>query len=391
MCGRRWGKSKSAAYEAIATMMIPQQKIWVVAPTYDKAEIVFGEIYWAFMKSDILRSLVVKASMSKQGMEIQLVNGSICEGKSADNEVSLIGVGLHGLIIDEAPRNKEETWTRALRATLSDHRGWALFIGTPYGLNWFTDLYDMGQRGMVDYESWCFPTVTNPYIDEDEIKDAEMMLPSLIFKQEYLAQPVAAQDMYFSWDLIQSCIDESIPQIEFREHQKHEYYLGLDVARMGQDKSVFIISEKSWHDGKIRIVNIIEVKHNFITQAIGRAKWLDDKFKFNKIYIDETGLGSGVVDGLKEQIGPVVEGITFTIEEKENLYSNLKMHMERQMLKYPKNKKLTSELQDLRYEYTSQGRMKIHHSNGGHDDYADALALSIAFAKQKAIFKPNIY
>lgn len=388
MCGRRLGKSKCAAYEAIAAALIPRQMIWVVAPTYNLSEKVFREIFWELNRNNKLKLLLRSASYSS--MEIELVNGSKIIGKSADNPVSLVGEGVDFLIIDECALIKEDVWNQALRPTLADKKGKALFISTPRGMNWFYEMFSRGQKRLNETESWSFPSSDNPYLDPLEIKDAEETTPSLIFRQEWLAIPVAEQDMYFSWELIQSCIDETIPQLEFRDHPKHEYYLGLDVARLGQDMSVFIISEKSWNDGKIRIVKVLEIEHQLINQAIGRAKYLNDKFKFNKIFIDETGLGSGVVDGLKEQVGPAVQGITFTVEEKENLYSNLKMQMEKGNLKYPKHKKMLAEMQDLRYEYSTQGRMKIHHSDNGHDDFPDALALSIAFAKQKATFKPMI-
>jgi hypothetical protein len=52
-------------------------------------------------------------------------------------------------------------------------------------------------------------------------------------------------------------------------------------------------------------------------------------------------------------------------------------------------KKLYYELSDLRYEITSGGNTKIHHSEGGHDDYPDALALCCWACKEDDImYKP---
>ena len=50
--------------------------------------------------------------------------------------------------------------------------------------------------------------------------------------------------------------------------------------------------------------------------------------------------------------------------------------MQQERLIIPNNKKLIYELLDLRYEIMSNGDLKIHHSEKGHDDYPDALALA---------------
>ena len=50
-------------------------------------------------------------------------------------------------------------------------------------------------------------------------------------------------------------------------------------------------------------------------------------------------------------------------------------------IKFPNHKKLLYQLADLRYEIVSSGDLKIHHSEKGHDDYPDALALACWYFK----------
>lgn len=388
MCGRRWGKSLSAAMEAVCAMLIPQQRGWVVAPTYELAEKIFREVFWIFNKNEYLKQLVVKSSMSHQGMTIELSNGSKLDGKSADNEVSLLGEGLNFLIVDEASMVKADTWLRALRPTLTDKKGWALFISTPRGKNWFYELYMLGQQENSEYESWSFPTSSNPYVDAAEIDAAQQNYGgsnNLMFRQEYMAEPIESADAYFNWNVITSCIDESIVMLDKKYNEGHEYYLGLDLARMGQDASVFTIVEKDAHDGLLRVVYCEETHHALLNEAIGRAKDLQRRFGFRRIFIDQTGLGAGVVDMLREECGYLIEPITFTIQTKEDMFSNLKMLMETGRLKYPKINKLIAQMQDLRFEYKSTGHMSIKHSDNGFDDYPDSLALAVYFNK----FRPN--
>lgn len=390
-CGRRWGKTKAAAYEAISAMLIPQQRGWIVAPTYDLAKKMFREVYWAFMKNPQLRQLVKRASNSINLMEIELINGSVCTGKSADNPVSLIGEGLNWLIIDEAARIKEEIWQESLRPTLADKQGWALFISTPRGLNWFNDLYIYGQEDKFGYMSWSFPSETNPYLPAEEIEEARLTTPFLVFQQEYMAEPVAAQDVYFNWEVIDDAIDNDIQEMNMKEHPRYEYYLGLDVARQGEDSSVFIIVEKRWDSETLRVVKIIEIRHKLTTEVINRAKLLDSDFQFKKVFVDETGLGAGVTDGLRAEIGHKVEGIVFTQQSKEDMYSNLRMLLEKKLLRYRKNEKLIYQLKDLRYEQKASSKhLSIHHSDNGHDDFTDALALSVYWMKMRPRYVPRI-
>lgn len=168
-----------------------------------------------------------------------------------------------------------------------------------------------------------------------------------------------------------------------------KYYLGADVARMGEDVTVLIVLES--RGGGVRVVYIEEIKHKKLTEVVGKIKRLNAIFNFTKICIDETGIGAGPTDMLTEEFGYMVEGVTFTIKSKENMYSNLKKMMEQGKLKFPRHRKLFYELSDLQYELTSSGNIKIHHPEHKHDDYPDALALACWAAKEEnSNYRPTI-
>ena len=171
------------------------------------------------------------------------------------------------------------------------------------------------------------------------------------------------------------------------------YLLGVDVARAGEDSSVFIVIKQGEEDQPHKVVYIKEIAKNTIDGAVTFTKELDSLFHFRKIYVDCTGLGAGFYDYLARDMNPPkkmgndkvsipnkaldkVIGVTFTIKTKIDIYSNLKILMEQGKLKFPKHPKLISQLLDFRYETTESGNMKLHHSEGGHDDCTDALALA---------------
>ena len=148
-----------------------------------------------------------------------------------------------------------------------------------------------------------------------------------------------------------------------------------------------------------KVVFLKEIQKAPLDEIIEEIYELDMVWKFNKIYLDETGLGAGVSDVLRKRLGeqnktkPNVYttnytgqekliGITFSIKTKMDIFSNLKVLMEQGRLLFPNNKKLIFQLRDFRYERTESGNVKLHHSDGGRDDFCDSLALAARGLKE---------
>ena len=77
VCGRRWGKSVSAAKEIELVITQPKKRAWVVAPTYQTAEKVFREV-WDLM---INKKQMPTRRASYRDMYIEFEWGSVFEGK----------------------------------------------------------------------------------------------------------------------------------------------------------------------------------------------------------------------------------------------------------------------------------------------------------------------
>ena len=90
-------------------------------------------------------------------------------------------------MIDEAAYAKEEAWTESLRPALADRQGWALFISTPDGLNWFYKLYERAEQ-LSGWQAWRCPTWENPRIVPEELDHARDQMGELIFRQEFGAE-----------------------------------------------------------------------------------------------------------------------------------------------------------------------------------------------------------
>lgn len=184
--GRRTGKSTLAAN---LTLMAATQVIgryWIVAPTYKQAK----NIYWLdIIHNQIPRELVKKKN--EQELIITLINGSVIELKGADNEDSLRGAGIKGLILDEYAFMKPNVWELILRPMLADSKGWAVFISTPNGFNHFYKLADNAQSTLPEYKDWWYSHATtfdNPHIDDEEVAQIQAEVSEDQFAQEYQAE-----------------------------------------------------------------------------------------------------------------------------------------------------------------------------------------------------------
>ena len=184
--GRRTGKSTLAANLTLMAATQVVGRYWIVAPTYKQAK----NIYWLdIIHNQIPRELVKKKN--EQELIITLINGSVIELKGADNEDSLRGAGIKGLILDEYAFMKPNVWELILRPMLADSKGWATFISTPNGFNHFYKLADNAQSTLPEYKDWWYSHATtfdNPHIEDEEIEQIKAEVSEDQFAQEYQAE-----------------------------------------------------------------------------------------------------------------------------------------------------------------------------------------------------------
>jgi len=166
---------------------------------------------------------------------------------------------------------------------------------------------------------------------------------------------------------------------------------------MGEDESVCVVLEIDHVTDEIKVQEIFSLAKNKPRELVQMLIDIDNKYNLDKLYIDKTGLGEGPSDWIAMEIGDnKVEDIRFSAVSKMDMYSNLKMMIQKRrrvqkgdeiielpVLTLPKNKKLLGQLMDLRYEVMPNKTVKISHPEGAkfHDDYPDALALACLWFK----------
>jgi hypothetical protein len=200
--GARWGKDMLTSAEIVATALllpeyrkgeklIPIAHIWYLAPTYS-----ILRQQWRYLTSFIeqISESVGFNIVKKQNNSlfiIELYNGAVIEGKSADRPLQLKGVGLDLLAITEAALIPDVAWEESLVPRLASpgRLGIVIANSTPRGRRgWFYKMWKMGREKMNDeisgfhYASW-----DNPMVDPKWIEKMKMLMPEHKFMQEIAA------------------------------------------------------------------------------------------------------------------------------------------------------------------------------------------------------------
>jgi phage terminase large subunit len=162
------------------------------------------------------------------------------------------------------------------------------------------------------------------------------------------------------------------------------WVMGVDVARYGRDKTVLVLRRGP------RVERIYEREGIDTMQIVGRVLEQVDRHGIQAVYVDGVGIGSGVIDRLREQGKPVVEvqaaSVASSTERFVNLRAELFWELRRRFaegdIQIPDDADLAGQLLSLRYEMTSSGRVKIERKPSmkarglASPDKADALALA---------------
>ena len=163
-----------------------------------------------------------------------------------------------------------------------------------------------------------------------------------------------------------------------------EVILSVDVARFGDDRSVILRRRGD-------CVEDIRVLRQMDTMQL--AGWVSAAIREcnpSQVYVDEIGVGAGVVDRLRE-LGHPVRGVNVAHKARQDgLFVNLRAEgywtLRQQFMsgsiRIPADNQLVGELAALRYGYDSQGRIKMESKDDirkrglPSPDKADALMLA---------------
>lgn len=133
---RRFGKTVGCINEKIRAALtnprkFPPPRYSYIAPTYTQAK----DVAWSYLKHYSQPIPGIEARESD--LTVIYPNGGMVKLYGADNYERMRGLYNDGVTIDEPAQIDPRAWPEVIRPTLSDYGGWATFIGTPSGRDWF--------------------------------------------------------------------------------------------------------------------------------------------------------------------------------------------------------------------------------------------------------------
>ncbi|MFQ6094851.1 MAG: phage terminase large subunit, partial [Candidatus Bathyarchaeia archaeon] len=358
--GRQTGKTTTIAAKAIHFAYTrPNSVTLIVSPSLRQSMIMFDRVL-----SFIYRSrLLVKSIVRKTRTIIQLSNGSRIIALPCSENL-LRGYTANLVIVDEAAFMPEEVITQVVFPMLSTTDGYAIFLSTPWGRDHFF------YRAFMDpnYSVHRVRSSECPLIKPEFLDEMRRNMTEQAFRMEYEAEFAEASRAYFPQDLIRQCVDptlEFIPDLE-RIITPGEYYAGTDFGKL-QDFSVITVLKRE--DNLLKLVYLKEFQIGTRYSAvIGHLVRANQKFQFQTVLVDQTGVGEPVLEELKENGMQNVEGLVFTVRAKEELLSCLKIAMEQQRLRMPYHRRLAQQINEQQYEYSKSGHLRFSHPENSHDD-----------------------
>jgi len=305
--GRRCGKSRMAAITLLIEGLRcpPGSAVLYVSPTMGQSR----QIIWDLLL-DLGRDVIQNSHVNN--LDITLINGARIYVRGADRPDTLRGVSLTYAVLDEVADIKPEAWEQVIRASLSDKKGRALFIGTPKGRNWFHDTFKLGESGEdSDWKSWHFTTSDNPLIDPSEIESAKKTLSTFAFKQEFMASFSNAGSDVFKEEWI-----------KFGERpNKGSFYISVDLAGFEEVAKQAGNAKKRLDESAICVVYVTEDGKWFVEKII-HGRWDIRTTAVNILMAirDYKPLSIGIERGaLKNAVLPYLSDLM----RKSNIYAHI--------------------------------------------------------------------
>lgn len=378
---RRAGKTVMATMELIDAALKFSGELGLfifVAPFLSQAK----NIAWGITKLRLRKLLELKAiHINEAELTITFLhNGAKLKLFGADNPDAIRGVRLDGCVMDEVAQMKPEVWDDIIQPALSDRKGWAIFIGTPSGVNMFSQKFYKAKE-LPDWHSDLFTVYDTDALDPEEVERLKRDSSPSSFAREYLCDFASAgEDQLISI----SCIEEAAQRVvKVGEVDYAPRIIGVDPARFGDDSSVIIkrqgrqIMEPIFFNGIDNMALADQVAYHI-------RNWEPDA-----VFVD-AGNGSGVIDRLRQLNFEVIE-VAFGGKPINAKYANKRAEMWDELAQWiksggaiPNHMRLKQDLGTPRYWFDKTGRMVLEPKDDikgrglPSSDYADAACLTFA-------------
>jgi len=296
---------------------------------------------------------------------------------------------------DEAAFIPEPVWVSVLPMLAVSAKtkglGWQTLLSTPFGKGG----YFYNSFNDDSFMSFHVSSETCPRISADFLAKQKARLSKVEYAQEWLGEFIDEFNQYFPTALIKERMTFMDWEYTTNFDKNLKYFLGCDIARFGKDENAFVIIEMD-NNQHLKVVHAGVTERKSITDTAGRIMALNDKFKFNRIFIDDAGVGGGCYDILVDTLSKSkVVGLNNAKRRiydsgdekkkgilKEDIYSNALVLMERAKIDIISSMKLQKSLKCMTFEYTADRNLRIY---GKYSHLSEAFVRACWCTKAKGL------
>jgi len=305
------------------------------------------------------------------------------------------------VVIDEAGGVEQAIWD-AIKGLLTSKNCKLLAIGNPTHVG--TEFYRICTKKPKGWKVFGISTLNTPNVkaygdykptkeecsrlvrDYENDPDREVPFPKLVttkwfvscwyewgydnplFQSRVLGRfPEKSEDSVFSATDLENAI-----QLDFSDVRINGVKcLGVDVARFGDDKTVFTVmtggTDLATNEYKGEVEYIEAVQGKDTVEVHNKALSLYNEYNCECVTVDDTGVGGGVTDMLRRDDLNVAAFIAAEKPMNDTNYRNLKAEMyfdmskqfSKDRIKMPEHNQLKADLLNIRYEIDLQGKLII--------------------------------
>ena len=404
--GRQVGKSTIiAARDGERAARNNKESILIISATERQAEELFIKVL-NYLEENY-RHLIRAGKFRPTKHTIQLKNGSIIRCLPT----GMAGTGIRGFTItkltaDEAAFIPNDVWG-AVTPMLLTTCGTMDLLSTPHGKgedNYFYKSYKNENGDFKVFHINSEEVITNRKISPSwtvqqregalmHLEKEKRRMSKLEYAQEYMGEFTEKLRQFFSDEIIKKCwILKRTAEINSGKN-----YLGVDIARMGEDESTFeVISEDN--NRYRQIENEITTK-TLTTETEKKILELMEKFNIKKIGLDAGAgtLGVSILDHLLETKARnkviALNNRAMSMDPdgkkkqklfKEDLYNNMLGMMERGELKLLDDDEVLLSLKSIQFEYvTTPNKLTKLRIFGSYSHVAEGLIRACWVAKKE--------
>ena len=310
------------------------------------------------------------------------------------------------LIVDEAHAVREPYFDAALRLNAAK----TLFAGNAFSTSGTFYESHHGRRHHYRHmriSAYETPNLTGEeparpgLVTEEDIADKALHWgpdhPKFI-AAVYAQFPDTLEDSLVGRAAVEEAMSEDAPSGEGAPTEEEDaqcpIYIGVDVARFGDNESVLCARRGQ------RVVALKSFGRIDTMRLAGETALMARELGAEVIFVDEGGLGGGVVDRLRE-LGAPVYGVQFGRKARHptrfaNLRSEIFWELRRlineRLIALPDDETLAAQLLSLRYDVSSSGQVQMESKRElrkkglSSPDRADALALAFMIPPSMQIY-----